>query len=124
MTELEELPETAEKTIVEKLIKRGYRRTSSKYRVISRIDRCDWVDFLYDKVFSHRSPGIRQAVKAFYEGMPLADFGFMEATVALEASRAADHYRRCYSQDKKEGIDPEVFRLIPGSGGDLVGYCK
>lgn len=84
------------------LIAKGYRRTSNKYRTVSRIDRPDWLNVL--AINLHRAP---------------ADF-----YVPGESSPCGgwcDYYRRVISKDKIE-VSPEVYALIPGSGHDPVGY--
>lgn len=85
---------TVKEPTAEELKAMGYRRTSNRYRTISRIDRVDWLDILPDNIaYSHaRMPG-----------------------------PANDYYRRVYSKDKLE-VSEEVFKGIPGSGHDPVGY--
>jgi hypothetical protein len=109
----------------ESLIRQGYRRVSNKYRAVARIDRKDWVEICYKhKCTGHKSPAIAQAVRTFYDGMPLDDFGFTRDTVEMESKMAADHYRRVFSEDRIEGLDLHVFTLIPSSGWDITGYCE
>jgi hypothetical protein len=89
----------------DKLIAAGYRRTSNRYRIVSRIDRSDWVEILARHL--HRAPA------DFYvpgEHSPSADW--------------CDYYRRCLSADGFKGVTSEVFALIPGSGWDSTGYTQ
>jgi hypothetical protein len=72
----------------------GYRRISNRYRIISRIDRPDWIKWLEDK-------------------------GFM---ISFPLGSTADFYRRVFSKDKIEGVKLSVYKKIPPSGHDYVGY--
>ena len=85
------------------LIAAGYRRTSNKYRMVSRIDRPDWLVVLAKEL--RRSPA-----EFYAPGEP------------DPAETWCDYYRRCLSRDTLERVDPDVFKLIPGSGWDPVGY--
>ena len=88
-----------------RLVAMGYRRTSNSARMVSRIDRPDWVVFLARQM--------RRAPADFYvpgEPHPAANW--------------CDHYRRVYSSDKVRDLKPEVFRLIPGSDWDACGYVE
>lgn len=92
-------------TEAKKLIAQGYRRTSNRYRMVSRIDHPDWITILAKHL--HRSPA--------------------ELYVPGEDHVSAtwcDHYRRVLSKDTLEGLPEEVFKLIPGSGWDPCGYCE
>lgn len=81
----------------------GYRKISAKHHIIARIDRPDWVDYMATQ--QNRAPS------HFYrDGSSLPDAG------------AADHFRRVYAQDTIEGVNPEVFKLIPASHGSYTGY--
>ena len=88
----------------EQLTAMGYRRTSNKYGMVSRVDRSDWVHVLAKE--------LRRAPADFY--------------VPGEAEPAAnwcDYYRRVYSRDKLE-LDPIVARQIPTSTWDACGYIE
>lgn len=85
------------------LAARGYRRTSNRHRIISRIDRPDWLEKMARDL--RRAP---------------ADF--MVPGGSQPQPNWCDHYRRIYSRDKIEGVAEEVFRLIPGSDWDPIGY--
>lgn len=80
---------------------RGYRRVSNRHRMVSRIDRPDWVEVLAKKL--HRSP----------------------AELYLPDGRISpswcDFYRRVHSKDTLV-VSQEVYRQIPSSGWDGVGY--
>lgn len=105
----------------EELIAKGYRRVSNKHATVSRIDRSDWIDFLYDQVFIHRATEMKDALKDFYDGKDIS--GFREGTIRLEAGSAADHYRRCFSKDTLN-LDYADAQKIPNSNHDTTGYVK
>ncbi len=79
------------------LVALGYRRTSRKYGIISRVDRPDWKEFLARK------------------GMLIGPG---------REGNGADHYRACYSKDKIElGTEFAYLALeVPTSGHDAVGF--
>ena len=79
------------------LIKKGYRRVSNKYRVISRIDRDDWIEYMANQ---HSPWDIEEG------------YNWISA---LGMASASDHYRRVYSKDVIEGVPVNVFRKIPSS---------
>lgn len=92
----------AVKIAAEELIALGYRRTSNKHKMISRIDRPDWLIVL--------AKNLRRSPAEFYvpgEREPAATW--------------CDHYRRVHSKDTLE-VEEAVFRAIPGSGYDNCGY--
>lgn len=81
----------------------GYRRISNSHRIISRVDRPDFVQVLAEKL--HRAP---------------ADF-YIPGRDTVDG-HWCDHYRRCFSHDKIDGVPEEIFKLIPGSNHDACGY--
>jgi hypothetical protein len=87
-----------------RLTSAGYRRVSNKHRIVSRIDREDWLEHLARKM--------RQAP---------ADFILKDGTGRVSPAWC-DHYRRIYSKDTITVSSEAVFRLIPGSGFDPVGF--
>lgn len=87
----------------ERLTALGYRRTSNKHRMVSRIDRPDWLEVL--------ARSMRRSVAEFCD----LDTGEVSPSWC-------DHYRRVYSEDTMIVEDPEVFKLVPTSGHDSVGY--
>ena len=87
-------------TVVTQLIARGYRRTSRRHGMISRIDRPDWLEFLAKELRAD----IAQLKKA-------------------PAGQWEDHYRRCYSKDVIT-VPHTVALSVPGSSGDAAGYVK
>lgn len=74
----------------------GYRRVSNNNRIVSRIDRYDWKEYMASECSPH-------------------DMRWVKAMGELSA---ADHYRRCFSKDTMK-LDQEVYKLIPGSG-DMI----
>lgn len=88
--------------VAESLIARGYRRISNTHRIVARVDREDW------RIFLARA----QAPWNLSEG---SDW------VECLGNSAADYYRRCFSTDKKI-IPTLVFKLIPSSNHDPIGY--
>jgi hypothetical protein len=83
----------------EELIAAGYRRTSNRHRLISRIDREDWI-----AVLARHANRTRASVEE-----------------TLDNGGWQDFYRRVLSQDTIE-LDNARVRGIPTSGGDPVGY--
>ena len=110
------------------LITKGYRKTSNKFKIVSRIDKPNWLDLAYSYgVGGHDTPrklAIEDALALFYKGMSVKDLGFTGRLLKYEAASVEDYYRRCISKDKIEGINPEVFRLVPGSGSSITGFIK
>lgn len=80
---------------------RGYRRTSHAHRIITRIDRPDWIQFLAKKQCC--------APIVFYERDGTVDGG------------SADYYRRTYSKDQIIVLK-EWIKQFTGSGHDPTGY--
>lgn len=85
----------------------GYRCTSNTYRMVSRIDRPDWIEWMA----SQHAPWSRVQGLAWVHGLGIG---------------AGDHYRRCYSKDTLT-VSDEVYRLIKrhgtgGGWGNLVEY--
>jgi hypothetical protein len=95
-------PEPTTDLSAAELIARGYRRTSNAWRMVSRIDRPDWVDVLARSL--HRAP---------------ADFYVPGA--ARPAGNWCDYYRRCVSKDTLT-VSAETIGQIPSSGFDDCGY--
>lgn len=93
----------------EDLIRRGYRRVSNKYRIVSRIDRPDWREFM---------------AKEHAPWDPQGDGMGWVFLLGRQAGSAEDHYRSVYSKDNIENIPNEIFKQIPGSGYDPVGYVN
>jgi len=78
----------------EELISRGYRRTSNKYRTVSRVDDRRWPEMIRN----------------------------VNASMLLDRDRGADYFRRCLSKDKIENVPEEVFKQIPLSNHDSTGF--
>lgn len=89
------------KLTAKELIAKGYRRISIKGRLVSRIDRPDWRQYMA----AQHSPWDPKG-----EGMRWACSPGME-----------DHYRRCYSKDTLT-VAANIISLIPTSCGSSVGY--
>lgn len=83
----------------------GYRRTSNRHCLVSRVDRPDWREHMAQK------------------HAPWDPEGQGVAWVKCLGKGAADHYRRCYSNDTMT-VGPEVSRRIPGSIWDETGYVE
>jgi len=94
-----------QKLSVKELIAKGYRRTSNKFGVVSRIDRPDWRGYMALK----HSPWSLEA------GMDWVKL--LEKT----PGQAEDHYRRCYSEDTLE-IGRSAGLKVPPSNWDATGY--
>lgn len=69
----------------------GYCKVSTKYRIISRIDKPEWLTVL-------RDAGV---LSPLYLDRQLPSI--------------ADHYRRVYSKCTIEGVPPEIFQQLPTS---------
>lgn len=87
----------------------GYRRTSNRHRMVSRVDRPDWREYMAQQ----HAPW--DAERGTQDG---------PRWVRCLGEGAADHYRRTHSEDNLEGLPPDVFRRIPGSNGDDTGFVK
>jgi hypothetical protein len=81
----------------EELVRRGYRRTSNAYCMVSRIDRGDWLEVMAKRLRCKADE--------------------------LDPKKWADFYRRVYSQDNLT-VAPAVFRKIPTSNHDPVGFVN
>lgn len=79
-------------TEAERLVRSGYRQTSSRFRLASRIDRPDWKEHMASK----HAPWCAE------EGM---------RWVELLGASAADHYRRVYSRDQIEVTEFDLKRM-------------
>lgn len=90
-------------TYVDGLIAQGYRRTSNRYGMVSRIDRPDWIEVLAAHL--RRSPA-----ELYVPGEP-----------DTPSASWMDYYRRVLSEDTLE-IDPNEARRIPNSNWDPCGY--
>lgn len=80
----------------EDLIKAGYRVTSRKHRMVSRIDRADWKEVM---------------AKTHVNGM--------KWVLALGEGSAEDYYRRCISNDT---LTVSSIEGIPNSGHQITGF--
>lgn len=85
-----------------KLIAKGYRRTSRKYGLIARIDRPDWKEYM----------AIKHSPWSLEEGL---------VWVRCLGKAAPDHYRRCYSTSKME-VGQSSGLKIPCSNWDETEY--
>lgn len=96
------MEESEAKETAARFAARGYRKVSNKYRLVKRIDRPDWVEFLASELM--RSPA-----ELYRKGSPKPD------------AMWCDYYRRGYSKDEL-CLPAEVFRHMPSSRGDDCGY--
>lgn len=95
------------------LIAAGYRRTSNKYGLVSRIDREDWVDVL----IIHLLPWCDDPAR-----IRDCDMERMECIKSqIGSGMWEDHYRRCCSKDKIE-LRQAAGKKIPTSQWDATGY--
>lgn len=76
-----------------RLLDSGYRCTSNRHRIVSRIDREDWREHMASK-----------------------HMGGME-WVNILGYGAGDHYRRVYSRDSIEGLPQPVYDYVKKHGG-------
>lgn len=81
------------------LIAKGYCRTSNKHRIVVRIDHPDWLAITAKRLG-------RSKKKLMEEGI----------------GSAADWYRRCISEDAIISVPAAIFKRIPGSGHNSMGY--
>lgn len=79
------------------LKKMGYRRCSSKYRVVVRVDRKDWQQFLIDN-------------------------GQSFALFSREGGSSV--YRCLFSRDKIENVPQEIYKTLEHSQWDPVGFIE
>jgi hypothetical protein len=84
----------------EELMAMGYRRTSNRHRIVSRIDRPDWA-LPIAQTTSTRSVDVIYADPSCWE----------------------DYYRRCCSKDKIT-IDSYTSAHMKGSSGQVTGYIE
>lgn len=102
---IEELTTTSEPyDLANYLISVGYRAISNKHKMVSRVDRPDFVQILAQRLL--RAP---------------ADF-YVPGQDRVTANWV-DHYRRGISSDKRS-VPDEVFKLMKGSTWDHVGYVQ
>jgi hypothetical protein len=85
----------------DELIARGYRRTSRRHCLVSRIDRQDWKDVLSQHLNSERAELDKRI-----RGFP----GMWE-----------DFYRRVLSKDTLT-VSPDILLKVPTSDRDPAGY--
>lgn len=83
----------------------GYRRTSNKYGMVSRIDRADWLQHLAETMLNR----------------VVADFCLH--STGMPSGSWCDYYRRCVSKDTLE-LPQTISRKIPTSGWDSIGYVE
>jgi hypothetical protein len=105
---------TTTKLTAQELAQRGYRRISGKYHIVARIDRPDWV--LHLAAHLGRAPADLFIVHA------QGEHGINYKADSKVSGGWCDYYRRCLSQDIHTVPDAEVFRAVPGSGHDNIGY--
>jgi len=81
----------------------GYCRVSNRYRMVSRVDRHDWKEYMAQQ----HTPWDHELGMQWVEGI---------------GNAAADHYRRCYSKDVLSNIPEKEFKKIPSSSHNPVGF--
>jgi len=87
-----------------RLIDSGYRCTSNRHRMVSRLDRPDWREHM-----------ARDHTRGF-RGDPQRNLDEGMKWVAVLGTGAADHYRRVLSRDKIERVPQEVYDRIKRIG--------
>jgi hypothetical protein len=95
-----------------RLLASGYRATSNKYRMISRIDREDWEEYM---------------ASLYCKGWPDQEKGMQAGREWVKAlgPSAGDHYRRCMSTDVVSDVDSEIFwRVRKGSSFSERQLCE
>jgi len=95
----------------QELIAKGYRRVSSRHRIVTRIDREDWKERL--------AADLGRSVADLYI---MGSNGGVPVVGRAVAGQWCDYYRRVMSRDKIEGVPEDVFKLIPSSCHDPCGY--
>lgn len=75
------------------LVKMGYRRVSNSSCTVARVDKPDWQKDIFE----------------------------INPAILLSGDGGADHYRRALSEDKIK-LEDSVYKLIPGSNHDPVGF--
>lgn len=88
--------------MTENLVARGYRRTSRRHGMVSRVDRPDWKEVL---------------AKHLIRSVPE-----MEKMVRRSPGDWEDYYRRVLSKDTITLNPPSRALSIPSSDHDPVGY--
>jgi hypothetical protein len=89
--------------LADRLSHAGYRAISNRHRIVARIDREDWVEWL--------SRRLRQPAANFYTpGDPEPD------------GQWCDYYRRTESRDRIVDLPASIFELIPNSSHDPCGF--
>lgn len=81
------------KNNVSLLIKMGYRRVSNSSCTVARVDKPDWQKDIFE----------------------------INPAILLSDDGGADHYRRAISEDKIK-LEDAVYKMIPGSNHDPVGF--
>ena len=84
----------------------GYRRISGKHRMVSRIDRADWVELLANNI-NRKPEDVHRMVG--------------QSPAAMESWE--DYYRRVLSKDRLT-IDPTAAKYVLTSGRDITGYVR
>lgn len=93
---------------IEYMVASGYCRTSNKFGLVSRIDRPDWREHMAERAYP-------------------PEYGYTHlghAWVKNLGTRAADQYRRCYSQDKFEMGRSTGRRFPPSEGGGVNEFLE
>lgn len=99
MTSRDKMKAQRDIELADDYIAKGYRVTSNRHCIISRIDREDWVHHLKECT-----------------GIDTVDDTILE-------EHWCDYYRRCISKDNLT-VDQHVCRLIPNSSYDTTGFVR
>lgn len=100
------------------LARRGYRRTSHKHRMVSRIDRPDWKE----RLAAHLGRSVAELYR-MRETNPdrIGNPGYEVGDTV--SPLWCDFYRRVLSRDTLT-VSEEVAKLVPGSGWDPCEYVE
>lgn len=106
-------PTDEDRKEAERLRALGYRRTSSKHKLLSRIDRADWVTVL--------AAHLRRAPADLYILSQNLGAGYTMSDTP--SGQWCDYYRRVLSNDSVE-VSRAVATLVGGSSFDDCGYVS
>ena len=104
---------------VENLINSGYRVISNKHGIIARIDSPYWFNNL-----GHLPTKTKNMLQWYYHEHNFEPSESTKEMLDREARTQEDHYRRCYSMDRIEGVPFEIIQALPNSTAEITGFVK